>query len=239
MSRPLSPAQRANQVTFVLKGHLKNAQIAYLRVAALLAKVRDERLYAALKFSSLEQYAVARLGLQRASLYRYLQIYDWVRKYHPAWLARKVKGFIPEMTDAYALMWIDHHLEDPHLSDEMRRTLELLREKALAGKLSHDEFQEVQAQGRTDTVPLRAVLSALRVARRRAVAVRPSQPDLIRDLDAFIERVIRMLQTTQRVSSLAGLRRPIVRLAAPSERRGRSRAGRRFGQSSRASSSKV
>jgi hypothetical protein len=100
MARRLSPAQRANQITFVLKGNLKNAQIAYLRVAAGLAKVRDERLYAALKFKNLEDYAADRLGLQRTSLYRYLQIYDWARKFHRGWLARKPKGFIPELTDA-------------------------------------------------------------------------------------------------------------------------------------------
>jgi len=49
MSKPPSSAQRAVEITFVLKGHLKNAQLAYLRVAALLAKVRDESLFAALK----------------------------------------------------------------------------------------------------------------------------------------------------------------------------------------------
>src|SRR5690349_12617244 len=110
MAGKLSPAQRANQITFVLKGHLKNAQIAYLRAAALLAKVRDEKLYAALRYRSLEDYSLARLGLAKPSLYRYLQIYDWARDYHRAWLVRRPKGFIPEMTDAYALMWMDRHL---------------------------------------------------------------------------------------------------------------------------------
>ena len=136
MSRPPSRAQRAIQVTFVLKGHLKNAQIAYLRVAALLAQVRDQRLWAALKHPSLEAYAAERLGLQRASLWRYLQIYDWARKSHPGWLARRPKGFIPELTDAYALMWIERHLADEHLADEMRRTLERLRRKARVASLA-------------------------------------------------------------------------------------------------------
>jgi len=35
---------------------------------------------------------------------RYMQIHDWVRESHPAWLAKKPKGFIPELTDTYALM---------------------------------------------------------------------------------------------------------------------------------------
>src|SRR5689334_19240951 len=103
MRKSLSPAQRANQITFVLKGHLKNAQIAYLRAASMLAKIRDERLYAALKFRTLEDYAEDQLGLQRASLYRYLQIYEWARDHHPRWLAKHPEGFIPQLTDAYAL----------------------------------------------------------------------------------------------------------------------------------------
>ena len=102
---------------------MKNAQIAYLRAAALLAKVRDERLYAALRYSTLERYAVTRLGLGKSSLYHYLEIYDWAREFHPAWLARKPKGFISELTDAYALMWIDRHLADTRLSADLRREL--------------------------------------------------------------------------------------------------------------------
>src|SRR2546426_6983869 len=57
MGRPPSPAQRAVQITFVLKGHLKNVQVAYIRVAALLVKVRDERLYRGLGHQTMEQYA--------------------------------------------------------------------------------------------------------------------------------------------------------------------------------------
>jgi hypothetical protein len=206
MAKPISPAQRAVEVTFVLKGHLKNVQLAYLRAAALLAKVRDERLYAALKHASLEDYAAKRLGLQRASLYRYLQIYDWAREFHPAWLARKPKGFIPQLTDAYALMWIEHHLEDGHLSDEMRGTLERLRAKALAGQLTLAEFQELQGQARDHKPPLRRLLSALQAAKKRAAAVSGLPADLSADLDALVARVERMLGTAQRVAALAGMR---------------------------------
>ena len=115
MSRQPSPAQRAVQITFVLKGHLKNVQVAYIRVAALLAKVRDERLYRALGHQTMEEYAAARLGLQHSALYHYLQVYDWIRESHPAWLARRPKGFIPELSDAAALMWIERRLRDPRL----------------------------------------------------------------------------------------------------------------------------
>src|SRR5439155_25131410 len=46
------PARRADH--FVLKGHLKNVQVAYIRVAALLAKVRDEKLYRALGHATMD-----------------------------------------------------------------------------------------------------------------------------------------------------------------------------------------
>src|SRR5438132_14034974 len=94
MGRPPSPAQRAVQITFVLKGHLKNVQVAYIRVAALLARVRDEKLYRALGHATMDDYAAARLGLQHAQLYRYLAVYDWIREFHRPWLARRPKGFI-------------------------------------------------------------------------------------------------------------------------------------------------
>jgi hypothetical protein len=84
----LTPAQIANQVTFVLKGHLKNARIGYIRAASLLARVREQKLWKALGHATIEEYAEGRLGLGRTSLYRYLQVHDWLRDYHPAWLAR-------------------------------------------------------------------------------------------------------------------------------------------------------
>ena len=95
MGRPPSPAQRAVQITFVLKGHLKNVQVAYIRVAALLARVRDEKLYRALGHPTMDDYAAARLGLQHAQLYRYLAVYDWIHEFHRPWLARRPKGSSP------------------------------------------------------------------------------------------------------------------------------------------------
>src|SRR5437870_3542459 len=162
---------RAVQITFVLKGHLKNVQVAYIRVAALLARVRDEKLYRALGHATMDDYAAVRLGLQHAQLYRYLAVYDWIREFHRPWLARRPKGFIPELTDAQALMWIEHRLRDPHLSDGLRKELERLRAKALAGRLTLREFQEARQQGRRDTPPLRAVLRALGAARRRLAGI--------------------------------------------------------------------
>src|SRR5437899_2696384 len=60
MARKVSPAQRANQMTFLLKGYLKNVQ-----------------------HDGMESYAQERLGLRRAALYRYLQIYDGSASHTP------------------------------------------------------------------------------------------------------------------------------------------------------------
>jgi len=182
MGRPPSPAQRAVQITFVLKGHLKNVQVAYIRVAALLAKVRDDKLYRALG-------------------------HDWIREFHRPWLARRPKGFIPELTDAQALMWIEHRLADPHLSDGLRSELEPLRAKALAGRLTLREFQDARRQGHEATPPLRAVLRTLRIARRRLAGIPglPAKP--LETLDALIEEIEAAVATTQRIARLAGLPR--------------------------------
>ena len=89
----------ALQTTWLLKGKLKSAQIAYLRIGELLVKIRDLKLDAALSHPSLEDYAEKRLQLGKSSLYRYIRVYEWVRDAHPQWLADKPEGFIPELDD--------------------------------------------------------------------------------------------------------------------------------------------
>src|SRR5262245_40682118 len=97
--------QEALQVTWTLKGHLKNAQLSYLRVGLLLARVRDEKLYDVLHHPDLEAYASERLRLQPSTLHGYLQVLAWVQANHPEWLQPKPKGYIPNLTRATALIW--------------------------------------------------------------------------------------------------------------------------------------
>src|SRR6266404_3592320 len=211
MDRPPSPdlhvLEMALQHEGDLHGHLKNVQVAYIRVAALLAKVRDDKLYRALGHTTMDDYAAARLGLQHAQLYRYLAVYDWIREFHRPWLARRPKGFIPELTDAQALMWIEHRLRDPHLSDGPRKELERLRAKALAGRLTLREFQEARQQGRRDTPPLRAVLRALGAARRRLAGIPGLSAKPLEALDALIAEIEAAVTSTRRIARLAGLPR--------------------------------
>ena len=226
MRRQPSPAQRAVQITFVLKGHLKNVQVAYIRAGALLAKMRDERLYRALGHATIEAYAAARLGLQRSALYHYLQIHDWIRAFHPAWLAPRPKGFIPELSDASALMWIEHRLRDERLGEGLRTDLEALRQKALAGKLTASEFRAFRDRVRSDASPLRTFLARLRALRRRAAGVPKLPAGVLDALDAALQHAEAALTATGSVARLEGLvasriagrRGPGVRRARPLSR---------------------
>ena len=60
----------ALQTTWLLKGKLKSAQIAYLKIGELLVKIRDQKLDSALSHPSLEDYAEKRLKLGKSSLRR-------------------------------------------------------------------------------------------------------------------------------------------------------------------------
>jgi hypothetical protein len=173
-------------VTFVLKGHLKNARIGYIRAASLLARVREEKLWKALGHATIEEYAERRLGLGRTSLYRYLQVHDWLRDYDPAWLTRRPKGFIPEISDIGTLVWIDKQLRNAHLAEPLRKELEAMRTKAMAGKLSEREFREFKNRVARRKNPLRVLLGRLRGIRRFATSLSHHPPAAIAGIEAAI-----------------------------------------------------
>ena len=202
MPRPLSPAQRANQITYFLKGDLKNLQVAYLHAGAKLAKIRDEKLYAALKHASLEDYAEKRLGMRRTALYRYLQVYDWARKNHRGWFAKHPKGFIPELYDAYGLMWIEEQLEGEHVGPETRKELETLRRKALAGTLTQRELDAFRHRGEKRRDSLTAVAASFRACRRRLGALPDVSPALLAEIDAFLDHLKSASGAVARAASL-------------------------------------
>jgi len=181
--------QQALQVTWVLKGKLKSAQIAYFRIGELLAEVRDDNLFSVLKHTTIEDYAQRRLSLGRASLYRYLQVYDWVRVAHPAWLQPKPKGFIPYFTDATDLMWIEHTLADGTLTREARTELEALKAKALAGTLKDGEVDKWRKKGGRASDGLKTFLSKVRLLRRRSAEIKDMPAEAVKLMDDLIEIV--------------------------------------------------
>ena len=139
-ANPNPVVQEALEVTWTLKGHLKNAQIAYIRVGVLLAEVRDKKLYEALHHPDMESYAAERLHLGRASLYRYLQVHDWICEFHKEWLLPKAKGFIPDLADAADMIWIERELAKKDLDPKKKAALEELLKKALNGQLREGDL---------------------------------------------------------------------------------------------------
>ena len=183
---PNPVVQEALEVTWTLKGHLKSAQISYLRVGGLLARVREKKLWAALHHPDIESYAAARLGLQRRSLYRYLQVYDWTLASHPEWLQPKPKGFIPDLADATALMWIEKRLARKDLDARTRAALEELQKKALAGQLTKREFDDFRGHGGGGDFDLRGFLLRLKRLREMGAEIEGMKDEVIRDLDLAI-----------------------------------------------------
>ena len=202
---PPTPAQIANQVTFVLKGHLKNVQLAFIRVGILLARVRDEKLWQAIGYADIETYAADRLGMQRTKLYQYLQIHDWLAERHPEWLAPKPKGFIPEMTDVAMLIAIDKRL-DGKLASEERTRLEEMRTKALTGKLAKSEFARAKRKPGTARGSLRAFVASFRAIYDRARRTPGIPADVVESLAKLmrvLEQAVRDRATLARVKLLA------------------------------------
>jgi hypothetical protein len=200
-AKPLNPAQEALQITFVLKGNLKRAQLMYLFIAKELAAVRDRSLYAALGHKDMEDYAHQRLDLGRSSLYNYLHIYDWVSKCHPEWLGKKVKGHIPDLSDVGDLMWIESALVRTDLDPAERATLEGLQKKALAGKLRRPELQAVKEAGKPAADQLAGFLTSLRGLRQKAGKIAGMPPEAITHLDAALN-----IAGNEKVLKTAGLR---------------------------------
>jgi hypothetical protein len=207
-----SPGQIAGRVTWELTGHLKNAQLAYLRVGALLVRVKDEKLYAALQHPTIEDYASKRLALGRTSLYKYIGVYEWVGKYHAEWLQPKPKGFIPDLSDASSLIRIEQDLATATLTPTFRATLEALREKGLAGHLKQDEVERAYRAPRNPRIndSLKSFLASLRALRKRGAHMTHIPTEAISHIDFAID-VLTHAQVMAHVSLPTSRSRFLVR----------------------------
>jgi len=185
-TKSTTPVQEALQVTWLLKGKLKSAQIAYLRIGELLVRVRDKKLYAELKHADMEEYARERLQLGRASLFRYLQAYDWVSKSHPEWLKPKPKGYIPDMSDISDLIWIENELVRKDLADSTRTALTAFQKKALEGGLRQSDLDPFRGRQKDNKAVIKTCLTKLRSVRRYFAQLKNLPPDVITHLDAAI-----------------------------------------------------
>jgi hypothetical protein len=187
VAAPRTATQEALQVTWLLKGNLKNAQLAYLRIGALLSQVRDKKLYAELKHADIEDYAEKRLQLGKTSLYRYILVYDWVNKTHPEWLKPKPQGFIPDLSDIADLIWIEKELDQKDVKPAEKAWLEELRKKALQGQLRKGETDKIRRRGLKMEDSLKSYISKLRNLRMRASQLASMPAEVITHLDAAID----------------------------------------------------
>jgi len=180
-------AQYANQITWRLLGDLKNIRKMYLNISVLLAKVRDEKLYAALHFPDMETYARDRLNLGKSSLYNYLMIHDWAAKKHPDWLNPKTKGPKLDFSDVGDLMWIEKELSQPDITESKKARLQELQQKAIKGTLKRTEVRELKKPANTVKDGIKNLTSKIRLIRKRANEMANCPPEAIEHLDAAIE----------------------------------------------------
>jgi hypothetical protein len=180
--------QEALQVNWELRGCMKNVQIAFLRAATLLVRMRDEKLYLPMTHKTLEEYASEHLKLERSSLYKYLRVYDWVKANHPEWLDPKPGTFIPELADIADIVQIEKELKKEDLSPEKKKALDGLRKKALKGEL-HDGALPALKKGTRGSRKdgLKRLISKLRAARQVAVELSFATPGIIAQIDTAIE----------------------------------------------------
>lgn len=191
----LTPSQEAQHITFTLQGFLKRSRLQFLIIGKILVSFRDEKRYedlhyiddAELRYKDMESYAEERLGLRRASLYRYMQTYAWVLANHPEWLDPKHKGYIPDFYDCVDLMWIEHELKRTDLSPALEEALKELEKKALEGKLKKGEIDPYRKRTQPDKDALKSLLMVLRRARISANKLRNMPASVIGNLDAAID----------------------------------------------------
>lgn len=200
-----SPAQEAvheaGMITGQLVAKLKNATTAFLDIGALLVQVRDRKLYEPLHDADLEAYAARHLDLGRSSLYGYIRVYEWVKRKHPEWLVRPLKGRVPNLTAISDLIWIDEELAKKDLKPEKKSTLVALEEKALDGKLSRSELQAMRKRSRGAKEGVQVAIRYLQLARRQVTKSANPLPLALEHIDAAVNAL-----KNQLVLVTAGLR---------------------------------
>ena len=96
-------------------------------------------------------------------------------------------------------MWIDKQLANSHLADPLRKELEAMRTKAMAGKLSEREFREFKNRIARRKNPLRVLLGRLRGIRRFATSLPHAPPAAIADIEAAIRATEASLATVGKI----------------------------------------
>lgn len=187
---PKAPANRLEeglQLTEYLKHSLQTVRVAFLQVGMLLDQVREKKLFAAMGHADLESYALDRLRLGRASLYRYMQVYNWVLAHHPEWIQPSPGTVIPDLSDIADMIRIDKKLEDPGLEQGQRATLEGLRKKAHEGNLRKKDLTAAQKASDDASEDWAQILARLREDRQSIASLQHVPAEVLSHLDAAID----------------------------------------------------
>lgn len=177
----------AEEITGYLKGALQAARIAHIFVGRLLARVRDNKLYAEMGHPDLETYCRQRLQLGKTSLYNYLRVFDWVAKNHPEWLEPGPTTFIPDLADLVDLIWVEKELEKPELGKTARTSLETLKGKALSGSLKQKDLPAFRQHTRnTKDDGRKNILSRLQALRTDCAKMAGIPHEVVSNLDEAI-----------------------------------------------------
>ena len=195
--------QQALQFTWALKGHIRAAAKQYLRVAQEIAKARDEKIYLVLKNPTLEDYAEKRLGLSVRSMQRYLQIHDWVLKYHQQWLVPGNKERVPDLAEVPDLIWLEKQLARDDTDSGTRKKLAAANKKALDGTLDPQELHDLQQHQHSGNESLKSALSLLRRTRKRCTALTDMPDEVITHLDEAIDDLVNAMHLEHSARTLA------------------------------------
>ena len=187
-AKPAADSREAEalRITKEIKRTLKDIAIGHIHVGLLLSRMRDEKLYTALGYKTLELYAQDRFGFESSTLYKHIKAYEWVRANQPGWLEPNPKGYIPDQSDLQDLCWIDRQLQKPKLTDTTRASLETLKAKAFEGNLRKGELDAFKRHGNTQAEGRKTVISSVRALRKRCATLADMPPEVLDHLDAVI-----------------------------------------------------
>jgi hypothetical protein len=191
----------AGRITGDMVNNLQKISKTFLLIGQLLTEVRDRKYYETLHHPDMADYALKRLDLGKAAMYRYMQVYEWARAKHPEWLDPDQKVRIPQLTQVAGLMWTDQELAKEGLRPERKASLQALEEKAKAGKLPSKELRA--AQQRTNKLkPSKGTAKML--ASLRAMRKRGERDGVSAGLLAALDNAIRVAENDLEVET-AGL----------------------------------
>jgi hypothetical protein len=145
------------------------------------------KFYAELGYADIESYAEQRLRLGRASLYRYLQVFDWVVQNHPEWIQPAPGTFVPDLSDAADLIFIEKQLPRKDLAPATRENLEVLKEKALKGELKQKDLDPYRRRTGTNRDWRKGFLSLLRSVVQKGKKLKGMPTEVIDHLERAID----------------------------------------------------